>query len=124
MSTRPYRLLLLAVAACVFWVTSTLAAELVMFRLPGCPWCDAWDREVGPIYPKTEIGRVAPIRFVDLRQAAASGVSLDAPIRYSPTFVVVVSGREVGRIEGYPGEAFFWGLLERYAPQLSKSNTE
>jgi hypothetical protein len=39
-------------------------------------------------------------------------------VRYSPTFVVVMDGREIGRIEGYPGEAFFWGLLEKYTPQL------
>ena len=38
---------------------------------------------------------------------------LVSPIRFTPTFVLVDDGREIGRIEGYPGEDFFWGLLER-----------
>ena len=40
--------------------------ELLMYRRAGCPWCAAWDREIGPVYPKTEIGRRLPVRFVDL----------------------------------------------------------
>lgn len=39
-------------------------------------------------------------------------------MRYTPTFVLIDGGREVGRIEGYPGEAFFWGLLEKLARDL------
>lgn len=33
------------------------AAELVMFETLGCPWCMAWDAEVGIIYHKTAEGR-------------------------------------------------------------------
>ena len=32
--------------------------------------------------------------------------------------MLVENGQEVGRIEGYPGDAFFWGLLERLVEQL------
>jgi hypothetical protein len=39
-------------------------------------------------------------------------VRVRSPIIYTPTFVLADNGREVGRIEGYPGDAFFWGLLE------------
>jgi hypothetical protein len=80
------------------------AAELQMYRRDGCPWCRAWDREVGPIYGKTDLGRRIPLRMVDLdreRPAAA----LKSPIIYTPTFVLVEGGREIGRIQGYPGEA-------------------
>ncbi|MBL3206218.1 thioredoxin family protein, partial [Klebsiella pneumoniae] len=38
--------------------------------------------------------------------------------RYTPTFILVDGGREIGRIEGYPGADFFWGLLERLAQRL------
>ena len=41
----------------------------------------------------------------------AEGVTLARPVVYSPTFVLVVEGSEVGRLEGYAGEDFFWGLL-------------
>ena len=94
------------------------AAELVMFRREGCPWCAQWDRELGRIYPKTEIGHRAPLRMLDISQAGNASLRLRAPIHYTPTFVLVEGGRELGRIEGYPGEAFFWGLLERLTAQL------
>ena len=35
------------------------------------------------------------------------------PGAFTPTFVVVDQGREIGRIRGYPGDAFFFGLLGR-----------
>jgi hypothetical protein len=87
------------------------AAELVMFRSDGCPWCAKWDREIGPIYPKTEFNSRAPLRQVNLDHDAAPGF-IHAPIHYTPTFVLVKDGKEVGRIEGYPGDEFFWARLE------------
>jgi hypothetical protein len=83
-----------------------------MFQRAGCPWCAIWNREIAPIYPKTELARRAPLRRVDLDRGERPDVTLKSPIRYTPTFVLVDGGREIGRIEGYPGEDFFWGLLE------------
>ena len=87
------------------------AAELVLFERPGCVWCRAWDREVGGIYPKTDEGRRAPLRRVMLDRSTAAVPGLAEPVIYSPTFVIVENGREIGRIVGYPGEAAFWGLM-------------
>jgi hypothetical protein len=108
----------ITLAACLLWTGCAAAAELVMFRLPGCPWCAAWDRDIGPVYPKTEIGRNIPIRFADLNRSADAGILLRDPVRYSPTFVLVDGGREIGRIEGYPGEDFFWDLLDNLVRRL------
>jgi hypothetical protein len=94
------------------------AAELVMVRRDGCPWCAQWDREIGPIYPKTEIGRRLPLRMLDLNSSGMASIKTRSPIHYTPTFVLVEKGAEIGRIEGYPGDAFFWGLLERLVEQL------
>ncbi len=96
----------------------TAAAELVIFERAGCPWCREWDRVIGPIYPKSEVGRRVPLRRLDLDAAAPHGLTLARPIRYTPTFVVVEDGREIGRIEGYPGEDFFWSRIERLAGGL------
>jgi thioredoxin-related protein len=89
------------------------AAELVMYRRAGCPYCAAWDQAIGAVYPKTDIGRRLPLRHVDLERKEQRPLALASPIRFTPTFVLAESGREIGRIEGYPGEDFFWGLLER-----------
>lgn len=82
-----------------------------MFRNDGCPWCAKWDREIGPIYPKTEFNTRAPLRQVNLDHDAAPAFT-HAPIHYTPTFVLVEDGKEVGRIEGYPGDELFWVRLE------------
>jgi hypothetical protein len=86
------------------------AAELVMFERAGCPWCARWNREIGPIYPKTSEGQLAPLRRIDI-QAGRSDLVLATPVRFTPTFVLADQGREVGRITGYMSEDFFWGLL-------------
>ena len=100
---------LLALLAC----QSGVAAELVMFRREGCPYCHAWDRTVGPVYGKSEVGSAVPLRMVDLDRDDPPQIHLRRPVRYTPTFVLVEDGREMGRIEGYPGEDFFWGLLDK-----------
>jgi hypothetical protein len=107
-----------ALCAVVVLMSAASAAELFMYRRAGCPWCAKWDREIGPIYPKTDLGRRLPLRMVDLDRGDAPAIRVRSPVRYTPTFVLVDSGREVGRIEGYPGDAFFWGLLEQMVEQL------
>jgi hypothetical protein len=109
------------VGAALMWIAATqpgLAAELVMFRREGCPYCHAWDRAVGPIYGKSEVGAAVPLRMVDLDRDDPPDINLRLPIRYTPTFVLVEHGREIGRIEGYPGEDFFWGLLDKMVRDL------
>lgn len=76
----------------------------------GCYWCARWDQEIAHIYPKTAEGKTAPLRRYDLHSEAPDA-TLESRVRYTPTFILVEDGREVGRIEGYPGEDFFWGLL-------------
>lgn len=93
-------------------------AELVMFERDGCPWCQRWHQEVGLGYPKSDEGLRAPLRVV--RSSEAAGASLKAPLTMAPTFVLVSNGREVGRIVGYPGADFFYGLLDELMRKLDR----
>src|SRR4051812_8069391 len=99
--------------------TPSLAAELVMFERKGCPWCEAFDREVGSIYPKTPEGARAPLRRVEVAHQPADlkGIVVE---RLTPVFVLIDQGREVGRIRGYPGEEHFWGMLAGLLGRLDK----
>ncbi|MHA1152193.1 MAG: thioredoxin family protein [Alphaproteobacteria bacterium] len=97
---------------------SAQAAELVMFETLGCPWCMAWDREVGGIYHKTAEGRTAPLRRLDIGDPRPPELAALPDIVYTPTFVLMDGGREVGRIVGYPGENLFWGLLDEMFQRL------
>ena len=83
---------------------------LLMAEEPGCIWCARWNTEIGPIYPKTAEGQTAPLRRFNLHSEKPD-VTFRYPVRITPTFILVRDGAELERIEGYPGEDFFWGLL-------------
>ena len=85
--------------------------ELLMFERPGCVWCQRWDAEIAPAYPRTTEGALAPLRRVNIRDQATADVSLERPITLKPTFVLAYEGREIGRILGHPGNEAFYGLL-------------
>jgi hypothetical protein len=90
--------------------------ELVMVEQRGCAYCISWHADVGPEYPITPEGRAAPLRVVDLHALPKDLTLARRPV-YTPTFVLVRDGQEIGRIEGYPGEDFFWPLLDRLLRQ-------
>ena len=95
---------------------------LVMFRRRGCGWCDAWDREVRLRYLASAAGRRLPLRELDLDRDRDHGIAWVRPVRFTPTFLVVdteADGDLKGaperlRIEGYPGEDFFWGYIDAF----------
>ena len=122
----PFRLLVLAALTAAVWTLPAAArtvhaAELVMFESPLCEWCEAWDREIGVVYHKTEEGRLAPLRRVERHAPRPEDLGAVDAIVYTPTFVLVDRGRELGRITGYPGEDHFWGLLGVLLKQLGSS---
>lgn len=99
-------------------VPSARAAELVMFEQAGCHWCKIWDEQIAPIYPKTEEGALAPLRRVDIHKPMPEDLSWMRGERFTPSFALVHEGKEYGRIRGYPGEDFFWGLLAQMIAKL------
>jgi hypothetical protein len=116
-----------AVAAALAWLAvaaaglgTAQAAELLMFEEPGCPWCVRWHREVGVGYPKSEEGRRAPLRRLHVSSARTSGVRLRSPVTATPTFILIEGDAEIGRITGYPGADFFWGMLGELLAKLPR----
>jgi len=111
----------LAVAMLVLFGVAPLRAEnatLVMFEQKACEWCARWDAEIAPIYPKTEEGRRAPLRRVDIHEPMPQDLAWMRREVFTPSFALIVDGREIGRIRGYPGEDFFWGLLTEMIEKL------
>jgi hypothetical protein len=102
---------------------SAHAAELVMFEQKGCVWCERFDREIAPAYGKTDEGKRAPLRRVDIGKPMPPDLGFVRRERFTPVFVLVDGGREFGRIRGYPGDAFFWGLLAGMIEQLDRGES-
>ncbi len=98
------------VLACLLPVLASADTYLLMAEEDGCAWCARWNKDIAPIYPKTAEGKTARLGRYDLH-GEEPDVAFERPIHYTPTFILVQDGTEVGRIEGYPGEDFFWGLL-------------
>jgi hypothetical protein len=98
-------------ALCALPVSAPADTVLLMAEEPGCAWCERWNAEISHIYPKTDEGHTAPLVRYDLHDGTPDGITLTSKVRFTPTFVLVDDGIEVARLEGYPGEDFFWGLL-------------
>src|SRR5437588_13051531 len=99
------------------------AAELVIFEQKGCVWCQKFDREIAPAYDKTSEGKRAPLRRLDIAQSAPPDLAFIKRERFTPVFVLIDEGREIGRIRGYPGDTFFWGLLANLIERLDRGET-
>ena len=93
---------------------------LLMFEQDGCPWCARWNADIAPAYAKTEEGKRAPLERLDIHAALPAGIALKRMPQFTPTFVLTRDGAEVGRIEGYPGADFFWGLLDGLLRQAAR----
>jgi thioredoxin-related protein len=99
--------------------TPVAATELVMVEQTGCEWCERWDEEIAPAYPKTTEGKFAPLRRVDL-YAIPKDMKLTRRVNFTPTFLIVEQGQELARIEGYPGADFFWPVLAQLLREHTK----
>jgi len=98
---------------CFSAVIAMAETRLIMVEEDGCMWCARWNEEISATYPKTPEGRAAPLERIDMRGPRPEDLTLVRPLFFTPTFLLVVDGAEVSRIEGYPGEDFFWGLLNQ-----------
>ncbi|MGM4988744.1 thioredoxin fold domain-containing protein [Tardiphaga sp. 841_E9_N1_2] len=98
------------------------ASELLMFERDGCVWCARWNREIAPLYDRTDEAKLLPLRRIDMDRDKSPGVALASPVRFTPTFLIVDNnGREIGRITGYMNDESFWSLLGKYAARLTNS---
>ncbi len=98
--------------------------RLLMLDSQGCAYCEAWTAEVGDAYHKTSEGRIAPLLRQNIRDDLPQGVALKSAAVFTPTFILLDNGVEIGRITGYPGEDFFWWMLENMLDELPELETE
>ncbi len=89
------------------------ALELVIVERKGCVYCEKWDAEVAPEYPKTERGKAAPLRRIDIDDVN-DALTLERKVVFTPTFLFIEDDTELKRLEGYISEDFFWALGEEF----------
>jgi hypothetical protein len=122
-STRKLLIVLAFTATLAVTFAPARAAELIMFSKAGCPWCETFDREIAATYPLTAEGARIPLRRVDVAGPVPPDLAFVEVERLTPVFVLVDKGREIGRIRGYPGEAFFWEILGELIDKLERATS-
>lgn len=100
--------LILTVAA---GVPAAAEVRLLMVEQPGCAHCARRDAGIAPIYPRMPEGQAAAPERVQLKGPYPANVALGPTPVFTPTFNLVRNGEGDGRVEDYPGEDFFWGML-------------
>ena len=88
--------------------------QLLMITSVSCPWCEAFDEEVGSGYALTDESALFPLQRVDYYQSLPLDFQHIAPATLTPTFVIIQNGSEIGRIVGYPGAELFWWRMSEF----------
>ena len=104
--------------AILFCPLTAQSAELLMIEEPGCVYCARFNREIGPAYPKTDEGKLAPLRRLQIADPWPASLAGVRKTTVTPTFILVEDGVEVDRLVGYPGDEHFWFLLGQMLENL------
>lgn len=114
----------LVLGLAVLGTTPLAAAQLLVMEQPGCVWCARFEEEIAPAWPKTEEGKFAPLRRVDITEPWPADLDHIQKERFTPTFVLIDEGREVGRLRGYPGDEFFWYHIDELIEEAKAAGRE
>ena len=87
--------------------------ELIFITSEYCPFCEAWEQDIGSLYDRTTYAKQAPLRRIDITEVEFELPEIVEDVVGTPTFLIFKKGHEIGRIEGYQSaEMFFWALSE------------
>ena len=111
-----YRNILKRFLVALFFIAIThnaSAAQLIMVTSEHCPYCQAWERDVGAVYDKSPYAAKLPLSRVGIGSEMPENVDIKKPIVGTPTFLIILNGQEIDRQRGYvDAEMFFWWLSE------------
>lgn len=122
-----YTMRIIHLAICLILLASLSSAvsgadsvRLLMFEQDNCAYCEKFHAEIGPAYPNTTEGKLAPLHTLMLNEPLPEELKDIEPAFVSPTFVLVENNREVDRLIGYPGDEYFWFLLGEMLEKLEQ----
>ena len=100
----------------LFLSKSTFAEnKLLMITADYCIYCQIWEKEIGKIYPKTEISKSFPLERIELDEYLFDNDINDTDnfeTKITPTFVFYRGNNEIGRITGYSSAEMFWWQVD------------
>ena len=100
----------------LFLSKSTFAEnKLLMITADYCIYCQIWEKEIGKIYPKTDISKSFPLERIELDEYLFDNDINDTnnyETKITPTFVFYRGNNEIGRITGYSSAEMFWWQVD------------
>ena len=89
--------------------------KLLMITADYCIYCQIWEKEIGKIYPKTDISKSFPLERIELDEYLFDNDINEAnnyETKITPTFVFYRGKNEIGRITGYSSAELFWWQVD------------
>jgi len=113
--------LILTIALVLTMTTSAMAAELLMFSMASCGYCQKFLKEVAPTYAESKQAKLLPLRIISMDRRAApkwfekayDAKKIDG-IAGTPTFVVFDNGEEKARLIGYQSKERFYEDMSNF----------
>ena len=86
--------------------------KLLMITADYCIYCQIWEKEIGKIYPKTDIAKSFPLERIELDEHSIRNDLDNNETKITPTFVFFKEKEEIGRIIGYSSAEMFWWQVD------------
>ena len=108
-----YNLLLLLIVIFALSLKSSFADnKLLMITADYCVYCQIWEKEIGNIYPKTDISKSFPLEKIELDEQSVINDIGNYETKITPTFIFFKEKEEIGRIIGYSSAEMFWWQVD------------
>ena len=96
-------------------ISSSFAKDnslLLMITDKTCLICMVWEKQIGKIYPKTEIANKFPLSRIEMNDFVNYYKHKIKKTNITPTFIFIRNNNEKGRIEGYTSPEMFWWQVD------------
>ena len=110
---RLFNFTLLLIVILLLSIKSSFADnKLLMITADYCIYCQIWEKEIGKIYPKTDISKIFPLEKIELDEESITSNLDNYDTKITPTFIFFKEKEEIGRITGYSSAEMFWWQID------------
>ena len=85
---------------------------MIMITDKNCLYCIVWEKQIGNIYPKTEIAKQYPLVRIEKKNNNDFKKYGLEKINLTPTFIFLKDNKQIGRIKGYTNPEMFWWQVD------------
>ena len=85
---------------------------MLMVTEKKCLVCNIWEKQIGEIYPKTEIANKFPLLRIEIKDFVNYFKIELKKTKITPTFIFIDNNIEKGRIVGYTNPEMFWWQVD------------